>query len=348
MCSPATNTCETTAVLADAPDDSSVDAPADAAADSMVDAPASPYAFRRRITVTNSSGATMPAGFTIRVRLDLGALVTGGKARSDLADVRVIGDGSVGERDRIVDPPGGPAPMAIHFPLATSLAPGASTSVFAIYYGRPNASAPPQNGNAVFQIYDDFSTPIGLEWLRNDDPTVTGGKLVLRANRTDAITTTAASDGIPPTSAFEVIATVKNPQSDPTTPNMNGTFYYWFGYQHTGDFNESDPWIVWIARGKGAVGAEQRSPVGCEPGCDGTPIAQDTQPHHYVIERDPGATRFYRDGVLSYTAAVTNSGDYSLMVRNFLATSELEVDYVRARARVAPEPIVTLGAEEAL
>jgi hypothetical protein len=36
------------------------------------------------------------------------------------------------------------------------------------------------------------------------------------------------------------------------------------------------------------------------------------------------------------------------MIRNFLRDSVLEVDYVRARGRVFPEPMVTLGGEEAL
>jgi hypothetical protein len=46
--------------------------------------------------------------------------------------------------------------------------------------------------------------------------------------------------------------------------------------------------------------------------------------------------------------SVTNSEDYAVMVRNFMATSDLQVDYVRARARVAPDPVAVLGSEESL
>ena len=36
------------------------------------------------------------------------------------------------------------------------------------------------------------------------------------------------------------------------------------------------------------------------------------------------------------------------MVRNYQAAGDVQVDWIRARARVTPEPAVTLGAEETL
>jgi hypothetical protein len=346
VCSPATATCELSAVEADAAIDVASDGLGDAPADSPIDGPVSPYSLRRRVTITNNSNATMPTGFSIRVRLDIGALVAGGKARSDLADLRVIHD-TAGERDRIIDPPGGQAPMAVNFALVSPLAPGASTSAYALYYGRPTAGAAPASGAAVFQLYDDFNSTIASFWLRNDVPSVVGGKLVLRANHQDALTTTASNDNIPIVSAIELVAKVVDPNSDPTTV-VDGTFFYWFGYQHTGDFSASDPWAVWIARGKGAISGEQKSPVGCEAGCDGAPIGQNTASRYFQIERDPAATRFYADGTLSHTATVTNSSDYSVIVRNYMATSDLQVDWIRARARVSPDPTAVLAAEELL
>ena len=346
VCSPATTTCELAAVDRDAAIDVALDMAFDAPADAAIDAPASPYSFRRRVTITNVSGGTMPTGYSIRVRLDLGALVGGGKARSDLADVRVIHD-TVGERDRIIDAPGAQAPVAVNFALASPLAAGASTSAYAIYYGRPTAGAAPASGPAVFQLYDDFQSNIAAFWLRNDAPSVVGGKLVLRANHQDALTTTAASDNIPIVSAVELVAKVVDPGSTSTTV-PDGTFYYWFGYQHAGDFSASDPWAVWIARGPNAIGGEQKSPVGCEAGCNGGLVTQNTASRYYQIERDPAATRFYVDGTLSYTAAVTNSSDYSVMIRNYLATSDLQIEWIRARARVSPDPTVALAPEESL
>jgi hypothetical protein len=342
VCSPATQTCETTAIDPDAAVADAVDAPVDTS-----DAPKA-YLYRRRLTILNGSNTPLPTGFAIRVSLapTLALMIAQGKANQNGSDVRVIGD-TAGERNRILDLPAGPAPQALTFALASPLAAGATTTDYAIYYGAPGATAPPANGAMVFGIYDDFTTVISNAWLKNDAPTVTNGKLVLRAAHTDAITTNAANDGIPIVSAVELVSTIANVNSDPT-PTTDGTFYYWFGYQHTGDFSPSDPWALWVARGKGSIGSEQKSPVGCEVSCDGPVVTQNTAAHYYRIERDPTATRFYLDGALSQTATVTNSADYALMIRNFLMTSTVEVDWIRARARVSPDPTVTIAAEEAL
>lgn len=323
------------------------DAPPDVAEDANVDADTATFKHRRRITIHNSSGAMLPAGFTITVPFaPLASLVSLAKVNADFSDLRIIGD-TVGERDRIIDPPGGPAPVAIHFSLGTPIAGGGTSTEYAIYYSYVAAGAAPAVGTNVFPIYEDFGSAISNVWMKNDAPQFTGGNLVLRAGHTDAITTTASADNIPIVSAVSMIVTVQDPQSAPTT-QPEGTFYYWFGYQHTGDFSASDPWVVWIARGKGGVGAEQKSVIGCETGCSPTPGTQDTAAHYYRVERDPTETRFYRDSAVPITIPVQNTEDYSLMLRNYMATSDLVIDYVRARARVTPDPTITLGAEETL
>lgn len=338
VCSPATNTCEREAI-----DAAVIDAPIDAP---VIDVMPSAFAYRRRISIQNTSATALPVGFTIRIPLGatLQALIDEGKLRSDLADLRVIGD-TLGERDRIVDPPDGPAAAAVWFSLAEPLAAGATTTDYALYYGAPTAAGPPSSGPAVFPVYDDFTNGIAPLWSKNAAPMTSAGQLVLRANQTDAIVTDAATDNVPVVSAVDLVATVMNPASDPT-PQPEGTFYYWFGYQRTGDFTASDPWIVWIARAKNEVRGEQKSPVGCEMECAGGATGQNTATHHYAIERDPAATRFYRDGALAFTTAVTNSADYAVIVRNYMATSDLRVDWIRARARVSPDPTVSLGAEQ--
>lgn len=342
VCSPATNTCERDAVNADARvDDSSIaDAPIDAP-----DAQVSQYLYRRRITIQNNATAPLPTGFTVRVPLGgtLATLVSAGKVKADYSDLRVIGD--AGDRDRIVD--SSPAPGAVSFALSQPIAGNTTNQTYYLYYGDADATAAPANGNAVFTLYDDFTAGISTVWLKNDAPTTAGGKLVLRAAHTDAITTTAANDNVPIISAVEIVASVANPASDPTTV-PDGTFWYWFGYQRTGDFTATDPWIVWIARAKNAIKAEQSSPVGCEMNCNGGDTVQNTSAHYFAIERDATATRFYRDGTLVYTASVMNTVDYALIVRNYMAASDLQVDFVRARARVSPDPTIMVGPEETL
>ena len=328
VCSPASHTCELTAV------------------DAMTDAAPPSFQYRRRITIENGATSALPSGFTIRLALAtvLPSLVAQGKARSDLADVRIIGD-TLGERNRIID--AAPAPVAASFSLAQLIAAGATNTEYALYYGAPMAGPPPETGSAVFPVFDQFTAGIANTWLAHDAPTTYGGELVLRAGHTDAIATTAAVDNVPLVSAIELVATIVDPTSAGTT-QPEGTFFYWFGYQRTGDFSAVDPWAVWIARAPQAVGGEQKSPVGCEAGCSTNTVTQDGAPHYYSIQRDADLTRFERDTNTSFIITLTNNADYSVMLRNFMATSDLRVDWVRARARVSPDPSVTLGGEESL
>src|SRR4029077_19953068 len=122
---------------------------------------------------------------------------------------------------------------------------------------------------------------------------------------------------------------VTNPNSP---PQMIGTqsFWYWFGYQHLGDFNPTEPWVLWAARASGSIQAEQNSPVGCEAAsCTGPNVMQNATPRYYLIERDPSETRFTLDGAMYYRAPVTNTTDYAIMVRNYAMTSDLVVDWIR-------------------
>src|SRR3954470_14445436 len=59
VCSPATQTCEHTAVQIDAPV-AMIDAPVQAI-DSAIDGTPSPFAYRRRLTIKNNAGMMLPA-----------------------------------------------------------------------------------------------------------------------------------------------------------------------------------------------------------------------------------------------------------------------------------------------
>jgi len=129
----------------------------------------------------------------------------------------------------------------------------------------------------------------------------------------------------------------------------DGTFFYWFGYQQPATsrrpivlrgrldraWQGADPRRAEVA---GRVRGRVRRPTG----------QQDTAGASLLIERDPGRAGSSTNGTLSFTATVTNSQDYSVMVRNFMAASDVRVDYIRARARVMPDPMVSVAAEEGL
>jgi hypothetical protein len=337
VCSPATKTCERTAVEADA------------GVDAVFDAPTRAIRYRRRISITNGAGAALAAGFTIRATIPalLGSMLAQSRVKADLSDLHVEGDGAIGERDRIIDPANGPAPGSVSFALQTPIAAGATSTEYSLTYGGDSAAAALARGTQVFPLYDDFTAGISTVWQRNDGPAAVNGKLVLRAGHSDALTSTAAADGVPMISALELVASVADVNSAGTVQGAE-TFFYWFGYQRTGDFTATAPWALWVSRSKAQIRAEQQSPIGCENQnqCVGTAGTQSTGAHYYAIERDTGATRFYLDGQLSYTATVTNNADYAIIVRNFMAASDVQIDWIRARARVSPDPVVTVGPEE--
>lgn len=305
------------------------------------------YALERRLTITNGASAALPAGYTVRVPLDA-ANFPAGQVRADLDDVRLFGDAPDGEHARVVDlaPPG--QTRALWFALAHSIAAGASDTSYAVLYDDPAAGAPPADGTKVFALYDDFTTATASAiWKVNGAPVFAGGVATLRKNQQDALTTTAASDGVPTSSVVEWRSLMTDPASAGQV-TANGTFWWWVGYQHTGDFDPSEPWLVWIQRSatdlhgevKDSSSANCASAAGC---LTNSVPALDTSFHWYRIERDAAQTRFYVDGTAMTPVNDANSVDYSVMLRNWAVTSDLQVDWIRARALVSPEPTVTVG-----
>jgi hypothetical protein len=325
--------------------------PEDAAAPVDEGAPCVPgarcsYSFRRALAIHNGAGAALPAGYTVRVPLDP-TLFTAAKTRADLADVRVFGDVPAGEYPRVIDatPPG--QTRALWIALAQPIAAGATDTSYSIYYGNAAAATPPSDATQVFPFYDGFDngTQLSAFWLTNGGPTVAGGMLTLHMNSQDAVTTNAASDHLPTLSALEWRSRITNAASAGQVIGTD-TFWSWAGYQHAGDFDSNDPWVIWVMRAATDLHAEREVSTGtCNGGCVGPSLTPDTAYHWFRIERDAATTRFYYDGTLSYTASDVNTVDYSPMIRNYALTSDLNVDWMRGRALASPEPSVTVGAE---
>jgi len=320
--------------------------PADGGGDTASTSDVAPIqtAYRRQVTVTNADTTTLPAGYAVRFALDTSALVATGKVRADLNDLRVTTQAGT-DRDRVVDPG---SPSTVWFALAQPIASGAS-DIYWVDYGAGDAGAAPADGAKVFAFYDDFATGTMLpHWLVSGAPVFAPGQVTFRQAQTDALTTNASSDGVPAASSLEIVASITDPAS--AAGSGNG-FYYWLGYQHTGDFNASEPWLVWIARAAGEVHGEQyvSGSASCPQitSCVGGTLMQDTKSHVYRVDRPPSGTHFYRDGVDSYDVGDPSTVDYSLMLRNYAATSDLTVTRVRARPLAEREPMVTVGAEQA-
>lgn len=318
----------------------------DASSDGASELPAPPATgFSRSITIRNAGTADLPSGYAVSFALDTASLIAAGKLRSDDADLRIVDPGGA-QLDRVVD---GGSPSTVWFATSRAI-PAQGSDTYTLRYGAPDAGAAPANPHAVFVFWDDFAGgKLDPRWIVNGSPVLGNGTVTLRAGQQDALTTNASTDSIPTLDALEIVARITDPSSAAqTTPS--GNFYYWFGFQHTGDFTPSEPWIVWIARDAGVVWAEQS--ISGSPSCSGicqppTALPQDTSYHSYVVERAPGATRFVRDGVPYFTVSDPTTTDYSPMLRNWSLTSDLVVKLVRARPLVDPEPGVTLGPEQA-
>ncbi len=293
----------------------------------------------RTITIQNNASTPLPAAYTIGVPFpdtELQAAISAGKIQASLNDLRVAGPS--GERDRLVDNP--PLARVVWFSIVAPIAANATDTSYSITYGIPSAPPAPQNGAAVFNFFDDFggSAP-DPHWSTQGTVQVGSGLLTLPAGGLGALTTLSQ---LPQTTA-EWRAQITDPTSN---PDNNTGFYYWFGFQRTGDFVALDPWALWIARAKNTVGAEDKAD-GCLNTCMSTPIAQDTAFHVYGVERQPTASVFSIDGAQSYTATTAvNDQAMSLMIRNWLVSSALIVDWMRSRTRIYPEPTVTLGSEQ--
>jgi hypothetical protein len=310
------------------------------------------YAHRRVLTIHNGSAAALPIGYTVRVPLDP-VNFPASETRADLNDVRVFGDPPAGEYDRVIDtaPPG--QTRALWIALAQPIAAGASDTSYSVYYGDANAGAPPADATKVFPFYDGFDNGAQLSpfWMSNGAPTVGGGTITMHQGMQDAVTTNATTDTLATLSALEWRSKLTDPASAGQVVGSD-TFWWWIGYQHEGDFDPSDPWIVWIQRSGSPVDVhgERKIPSSatCMNGCNGAPVspAVDTNFHVYRIERDAAATRFYYDGVLSYSISDPNNTDHSAMIRDYSITSDLVVDWIRGRALTEPEPAVTVGAEQ--
>jgi hypothetical protein len=196
----------------------------------------------------------------------------------------------------------------------------------------------------VFDFFDGFDgTTISSRWLVRGPVAVGGGRLTLpKGTAQSAITTPAATDGVPVSASLEIRARVPNPSS-----GAGGSDFYWWGFQRSGDFNLDLPFSIFYG-GVGTITDWHGSISGaCTSSCVDPALPQSAAFRVYRIDRTGDGARFtFDDGVQRTSAGPT--GDLSVMVRNFLVDSDIEVDWVRARPLIWPEPDVTLAEERGL
>ena len=250
-------------------------------------------------------------------------------------------------------PPG--QARALWLALAQPIAAGASDTSYSILYGDPTATSPPSDPATVFPFYDGFDSgtvPSSALWTINPPtggPTVGSGNLTLHQNLQEGITS-GTMDTVLTLSVLEWRSRMTAPSSAGQVTS-NGTFWWWIGFQDT--FTPADPWIIWVQRNGNPVDVHGERKIStssvCASGCSTAAVtpAVDSSYHWYRIERDANETRWFYDGaqVMGSPVGDANNMDHPVMLRNYAVTSDLLVDWIRARALASPEPAVTVGAE---
>lgn len=317
----------------------------DAPDDALAETGTAGLTFTRRVSVANVANVPLPANHPVCFQVpapDVTAALAAGKVRADLGDMRVFGP--TGERSRAVDQRGAGA-VAVCFRLERPIATSATDDGYSISYGAKALPPPVTADEAVFDFFDGFDgTVLGSRWVSEGAPVVGGGRLTLpKGTNEPAITTTASSDGIPVVASLEMRARVVDPSS---AGNAGGDFY-WLGFQRGGDFVADLPFTVFYG-GTNTVTTWHGSVSGpCSSVCQDPVRAQSSAFRVYRIDRHGDAARFtFDDDVKRDKGGPT--GDLSVMIRSFLVASDIEVDWVRARPLIWPEPNVMLGAESAL
>jgi hypothetical protein len=341
----------TVVVAADASETATTDAPVggDATFDAGIDSAPITARYTRAVTITTAGeGTSTTTACTVLGSELVAAAVNAGKMRADLADLRVYDPVGV-EVSRTADPlPSGRAYLC--FALTSVISNGASAT-YELRYGDPLATPAPTSG--VFPFVEEFDVvPAGPRWSVRGSPSVVNGRLKLPAGALTSILALPGSDGIPTKASLVLSVQLTNPTSAALAKDAGNTedyFFWWFGFQRYGDFAEGEPWMVFIGREVGGVVAENKqegaSTGPCATLCADTNYSQNDKTRIYRIDRHEGGVVFTYDDGKSFSP-LGASGDMAILIRNSLATSDMFVDWVRARPIAWPEPTVAVGPEK--
>jgi peptidoglycan/xylan/chitin deacetylase (PgdA/CDA1 family) len=117
----------------------------------------SAWGYRSPINVSNGSSVALPTRYTTHLTLDTASMVASGQMLPNCADLRVISDDgtATSELDRLVRDCNSDH-TDVAFALGHSVAAGGNENGYYLYYGNPDAGAPPANGDAVYLFFEDW------------------------------------------------------------------------------------------------------------------------------------------------------------------------------------------------
>ncbi len=285
---------------------------------------------RVQLTIDNSGQTELANGFEVGFPIDPTQLF--GSAGSALAISRYdSASKSWTLRPFHVEQAGGKS--WVWTPLPSSLGPGGSDTSLWLYAGSP--SPPSSNPAAVFTFWDGFDSVTG-EWYAFGAPSFSGGKLVL-ANQSSIRSKTLVASGY----AVDFAMLVDQPVSPP---------WDWIcgGLQRVVDFDNTEPWLLWISREATTVQPEAKvsSVVDAVGAVHGLTLADN---RIYGMERFPTRMVYRKDNAnvesISWTTPYTTNLQMRFNAQS--ATGKATFDFVRVRRASYPPPAVALGTAEA-
>jgi len=287
------------------------------------------WGYRRGVFIDNNVTEELPAGYSVMLILDTETLVNEGKLQADGDDLRVVWDNgtTLVELDRVAETAFNSPNTEIWFKTQAPIPGNGRDSDYYIYYGNPSAGAPPANRANVYALWDDFDgSSLDPEWDPSGSVTVSGGQVHLAVGAS-IIGTTPYTYGV-----LEMRVQLVD--------DDDKAWWGWEGSPRDDDnlvvFQEYPPSsrdLTGLTRNDG--GSYHLAPLP-------EPVGGLTTWHTYVADWWPGNARWLIDGTegASTTVMIPDSGIYALFHARYVP---MDVDWVKARLRVAQEPSVTLG-----
>jgi hypothetical protein len=290
---------------------------------------------RARIVVANGASSTAPVGLEVALALDIPSRP--GATRASLRVVR-WDDGARTWTllDRSVDDQIGGSDSRIWFDLESPVAAGDTDETYWLYWDEP-AAADENRPWDVFDYYESFGgTTLAAEWAPQATVTVAAGEVQLPAGASIRSTTVRVGPGEALDFALRA-------------PGFSGTSYYWAGLQREMDFDDSQPWMIWINRDTdpSAIWPEARVDA-LAVDLDGTHVPMDSAIHRYSVERLADRVAYARDDVEVSLLALGTAYLTPLQIRINSSTGgpTMYVQWVRVRTLLRPAPTLTLEATE--
>jgi hypothetical protein len=301
------------------------------------------WAYRKVLPVTTGA-ASAPAGYSVSLTFDHAALVAAGKSRADGNDVRIVRwTGSAWTQlDRVLDESTlwDTTTTRLWFATAATINASSTDASYYLYYGNGSALTPPANALNVYLFHDDFPG-VALDsskWtVLAGAPAVAAGILTIPDN---------ARLVAPVTYAFGTNTTWEARLALGGDGTIN-TFYYWCATNNTASAGFNDDFVRFSTTDTLHRGANGNGGSTTESNFTAT---TPTTFHSYRFNREALTNvRYFQDATQVLNHTVTSripNADLQPFFNNSGTGVDEQVDWVKVRRYVSPEPTTTLGAEE--